>query len=522
MKYTFNTNFKLVDNIYKKMQVKKYLYHYHIPKYGYCLYNFDNIKSETAYGYIIINLNDILPYYSIIELLNNGKTKLVESVLSKNLACFNTISKYSEENYKIVYYLSISNMLKKYGNNDDIIKKNIINKCNLLTELLNRFIPELNLIISYQFDKFHIRNTYYTEFIDSYIKNNVKYIAVNYDNNKFLVGKYYKLDLENIHKYINNNFLACYKNNLHFVEINNILNNSESLNNNLIGITLDLETESINISDIISNVNLPVYKDEQYKLSAEVYNYKYKLNDELNKYMKDIELFFKNTINDCSGTVIIGANLDYNYDDIIISNLHEIILSLGKEKVKQQNNINFSGNKTILEIINSYSTGKININKINIINVSGKEINKTLLETTKANIIRGAYNILVNINLTSNMFDEIYKYIVNNTDYNCSNIYYDFEINKRLRLSLGYHIYYKNFIEYNNISSNCKYNTNWFMYAKLRNFIKYVNNYTIKDLEKKDYCICQKKHNINYYKIQYLPYLADINFLKDIDHSLFL
>jgi hypothetical protein len=522
MEYTFNTNLKLVDNIYKKtMHVKKHLYHYHIPKYGYCLYNFDNIKSDTAYGYIIINLNDILSYQSISTLINTNNTKLVEKELSHNLGLFNTINKYSEENYKIVYYLSIYSMLKKYGNNDDIIKTYIINKCNLLTGLLHRFIPSLNIIISYQFDQFYIRNTYYTEFIDSYIKNNVNYIAVNYDNNKFLVGKYYKLDVENIHKYINNNFLACYKNGLHFVSIRDILNNKKGLSNNLTGVTLDL-TECENISDIISKVKLPVYKNEHYKLSGEVYNYTHKLNEELNKYMNDIEIFFKNTINDCGGTVIIGANLDYNYDDIIINNLQEIILSLGKEEVKTQQAGTFSGNKTILEIINSYSK-KINIKKINIINVSGKEISRTLLETTKANIIRGAYNILVNINLTSNMFDEIYKYIANNMDYNCSNVYYDFEINKRLRLALGYHTYYKNFIEYNNISSNCKYNTNRIMYAKLRNFIRYVNSYTIKkDLEKKEYCICQKKHNINYHKIQYLPYLADITTLKDIDFSLFL
>jgi hypothetical protein len=561
-----NRSFKLVNNIYKtKINMIPKLYHYHIPRYGYCLYNFDNIKGELSTGYIIINLNDIISYKSMNTLLNGEITKPIEEELSTKLELFNIISKYNCNNYQIVYYISIYNMLKKYGNTDEIIKKRIIDKCNIFYELASRYIPELNLLISYQYDHFYIRNKYFNEFINSYITSNVKYLSVNYESNKFLIGKYYKLDIANIHKYKNNNFISCYKNNLNFIAINDLLNNNKiitEVNNtftNPVLFTFNMVNDFISAANLsknneskcldineVSNITEPTtpintlsmnnlscmnyknYKEERYKLINDVNNYIRTLNNKLNENMESITTFFTDTLSECDGTIIIGANLDYIYDDIIITNFKKLILSLGRKEIEKHKDEVIDANKTILDVIKSY-TNTIIIKKINIINIKSADITKTLLETIKLNIVKGAYNILVNTELTRNNFEKIYKYIANSITGKVSNIYYDFEINKFLRLSLGYDTYYNNFSTSNNISSIGRYNNNRIKYIKLRNFIKYVNEYKAnnnkqdtKDNKCCNCCKCSPKNNINYYQVKYLPYLEDISILSNIDFSIFL
>jgi hypothetical protein len=610
------------NNIYNFKVNMPMLYHYTIPKYGYCYYNFDNVKSDLSNGYIVVNLNDILSYKALSLSLNRNNSDADNIELKGelanilNIALFNTLDKYRNNNYQIIYYLSIHNMLKKYGNTDNEIKANLTNKCNKLYEILNKAIPNLNILISYQYDRFYIRNEYFNDFINSYIKTNVKYLSVNYEVNKFLVGKYYELDMKNVYRYVNNNFLSCYKNNLNFISIKSLLNNNTIINscnssdnitnntstNNTINNSNNpftfkmnsdngfIKASSVNILDIneVSNIsgnttpnkscansrnnsftnlnslmkqtnnqaytnnqvciNNQVYIEDKIKLMTDVSEYKSILNTRLNENMKQITDFFVNTLTDCTNTVIIGANLDYIYDSIIIENLKSLILSLNNSGsgnsmnksaiIKGSDDIGNSVSKLILDVIKTYSSN--NVKKINLINVKGDEVSLTLLEAIKNNIVKDAYNILVNTELTRDKFEKIYKYLATKIN-SCSNIYYDFEINKRLRLALGINKYYENFTIVNSISSVGKYNNNRVRYAKFKDFMKYVNNYTINNSNTKSdnssnpnnnsnneeakcckCCKCRDMYDINYYPVQYLPYLENIKMLNDIELDLFL
>lgn len=631
------------NNIYDFNINMMKLYHYQIPKYGYCLYNFNNIKSELSDGYIIVNLNDILSIKSLNNILNQDDYIDIQTELVNNSTLISSINKYTSNNYQVVYYLSIYNIIKKYGNTDTIFKENLITKCNILFDILNNYITNLNVLISYQFDKFYIRNEYFNEFINSYIKSNVKYLSINYDANKFFIGQYYELDIKNIHRYVNNNFLSCYKNNFNFISFKDVLinNNSNNLqlskslqssinshffeehqqdnkdnnisektryynrkksNNNISKKTNNTNNYSNNQTNInynkkkqndnseqykqynnfngyndnsnvrmfcfanydindnltkleinpVSNISAVVsrlnssstsptlslnnsfssslnlfnksvydYNDEKLNLLNDVSDYLKNLSINLSENNDTMKMFFESTISKTNDTVIIGANLDYNYDTIILENIKNIILSQKKKSDLKQY-------KTIYDFIQS-PTIMINSKKINIINVKSNEITKTLLETIKFNIVKNCVNILVNINLTKDKFKKINKYLLNY--YDCSNIYYDFEINKRLRLTLANHTYYKKFSDNNTISSKNKYHNNKNNYYQFRNYIKFVNNYQIisdnfnndNDIDKCCKCCkCIEKYDINYYEVKYLPYIEDLELLSELDFHLFL
>jgi hypothetical protein len=520
------------NNIYNCRINMKLLYHYHIPKYGYCLYNFNNINNNLSNGYIIVNLNDILSIKSLNEILNtNNKTNSYINIdLGSNIGLFNILNSYRENNFQVIYYLSIYNVIKYNTSEDKYIKDNLITKCNNLYNILIKYIPDINILISYQFDKFYIRNSYYNEFIDSYIKSNTKYLSVNYENNKYLVGKEYNIDIVNIHRYVNNNFLACYKNNFIFVSINNLLKNKYIINELPNELNIPNSKLSFNKASDILNIipekitntllnNKNGYINEKISLMTYVSRYYNNINISLKENNDNIFNFFKDTIRKLNNTVIIGANLDYIYDINIINGLQNIIISINKDN----KDVNLEGSKSILDIVQSFSINKIK--KINLINVKDEKISNTLLETINNNIVKDAYNILVNTNLTKKKFETIYKYLLNNM--NCSNVYYDFEINKRLRLALGYNTYYKNFNTANNISATYKYKFNRDKYYKLRNFIKYVNNYSISNNDEVNKCCtcckCLDKYEINYYKVKYLPYLDDYSTkIEELDFGLFL
>lgn len=586
-KSELNTQTRMFNN--DKMS-KQQLYHYHIPKYGYCFYNFNNINEINTNGFIIVNLNDYIDNNALRSYLykknNVSKTSNhkdgttisylaeINNSLMNNKEVFKQINNLSNK-YQIVFYLQVYNMLY-ITINDEANKLRYNVKFNEIYDLLKKYVNKKNqnILISYQFDKFNIRNTYTVKFIDDYIKSKAQYISVNYEQSKFLVGKYYKLDKDNIHRYVNNNFLFCYKNNLKFINSNNITNyfkdyelhsmndfndkkyihnsNVETLAHEFKSVSEYLNkfsenhkynNEIIDYDEVCNNTNdtmIHNYSNDKNAMHALVTQMKCTLDVELKSCRDDIAEFFKETINNhAAETVLIGMNLDFTYDTTIYKELM-VLLNTFKlnNNSKTDKKIENTGNNATIDAstLNLNGSGMMNIINIMAGNVKipnfimltddmlvDYDINNTNMDSIFSKVIKGKYNVFINTGLTPDKFEQIVKHVsgrMRNTD----NIYFDYEINKRLRLSLALNTYYENFVVVNGISKNNKYLTNRNNYTKLREYIKYVNQYTIHDkliTRCCTCCACTHEHIINYYEFKYLPYLSDKQ-IKSLELDLFI
>lgn len=565
------------------------LYHYQMPRYGYCFYNFDNIKlNNSSNGYIILNLNNILSIDNLKKIYKYNDLNLTDLIKYTNL--FKKLNYLNKYNYHVICYLSIYNVIKYFNyESDDIIKKYIYNISIILTNEINKYLEYLNILISYQFDKFNIRNTYFNTFIDEQIKYNSYYISTNYENNKYLMGNYHQLDTKNIYRHINNNFLSCYKNNLNFINIMDFIcnpidkifniNNLHNLNTNNTNNKINTyDTELYNNYDIINDKLIKFKKSShtihdnrndnyinhkkndnicnniislhnfnnniQSKLSNNIptpllnnYNqYKIKLKENNDNYINtliskleksktDIGNFIKIKIKKHYNynTLLIGLNLDLTYDEFIIKQFNNLInnnLNINKNNTNKKNNNNKETNK-ILDLIRFMGSNIDNINNINIIDYNINDGIDTIFNKIKKNHI----NLLPNIYLTYYKFSNIFKYIKNIYKY-VDNIFFDFELNKHLRISLALNTYYNFFSMNNIISKKNKYNINYSNYDKLRKFIIYVNQYksnsTLSINNCCECCKCIDKYIINYYQFKYLPYIDDINYLNTVDMDIYI
>ena len=505
------------------------LNHYQCSKQGYCFYNFNSIKEDVSNGFCIVNLNDIFSYDILDNYFNKNKT-YISDIIIKKIDIINNITNFSNNNkFHIVYYLSIHNILNEDNIEFfDLYKKSLQNKCDNLYKIIGNFINKFNLLISYQYDKFYIRNKYYIEFINNYIKSNVKYISTSYDNNRYLIGRFHKIDFANIYKFQNNNFLACYQNNLKFININDkdydIQMNTTLpafLKGTILGVNSSIDNKSFN--RFRSN-----YTELINKMNSKRDDFVERLKENLYACQDKLEKHITNIIKKHNDyTILIGLNLDNVFDNTIVQNFFEILTNL-------KDNDELSNNKPIISKPNMISIQfplmQIFSKKINLITINNiNNLSEVFLEVINKKIIDNNYNILVNAGLTEEKFKQIINYLSKNNNTKINNIFINYNLNNDIRLSAAYNTYFTKFRETNQLfnDSKSKYKDNKKLYKNLKKYEAQIKNYNNKTIDNKnnnccDCCNCRNKNKINSYEIKYLPYIKNVDdFLDKIEFNIF-
>lgn len=494
------------------------LYHYQLPKHGYCFYNFNNILTDVSNGYIIVNLNDIIYPKDLQELFNsdqnieninyffNNKKKNVLYSMKKSLEywskVYNYLNMYQSQDYQVIYYLSIYKFIK-LENNDEASKDTIIKKCNDIINVIQEYISRLNIMISYQYDNFHLKRTYFNEFINNYIKSKMNYLSVNFENNKYLVGKSNDIIIDNNFTNKNNNLVSCYKNEFQFICMNaikniNIFNNHDQI-----------KLPEKKLKSLVSKL----YESKVSALKENSSEFKGKLFEAIMRQNTNIKNFFQAVFNlhNSSETKIYGFNLDLNLDYHIIESLKTLVKNNNNTNIQEINNSsNFAMN--IVSIFNNKSN---NINLIDFNNINNTSL-KNLNEIQKL-INKTSINVILGTNLTIRNFKNIISFFKNKFEFD--NIYFDFDINKRVRISLAYKSYFYKFTENNLISNKKKYENNKKKYDKLIKFINYVNSKKDNDGINDEFCNCN--NNLNYYKVGDLPFFDNKDAVIKYDYDLF-
>lgn len=489
------------------------LYYYSCQITGNIILNFDNINTNLSNGYIIVNLNDILMRDALYNYLNYNDLSMIIQNIEKNINLINKINELNNLNYQVIYYLSIVNIIKYYIYKD--IKLNILNKCQVIYNLLNNYIDKFNIMILFEYNKFNLRMNYFNVFIDNYIKNNIQYISLSYNNNKYLIGKFNHLDIKNIYKKINDNFLCCYRTKLKFISFDNLLNNLFKLNDNynLSGYISPINKLSEDKKASLSSLNsiLQKYSNNYLReikiLNDEYLNYYDLLNHNIDKYNDSIKEYITNILinHNKKGKILLGLNLHYIYDNIMLTNILDLLNEL-----------------LINNIINSSKLNIhiINIDLLSIINdqLLSKDINTILNFISDNKLV-----ILTGLKLNFKLFENIFKSC---SDFNLDNIYFNFDINLRLRYSLSLYSYFDNILSLDKITDNILKNNDE-LYKNLISYHKLItnNNRNTNITNNKSNCCnccnCQIRYNINKYDIKYIPYFHNIDQIQIIDLNTF-
>lgn len=480
------------------------LYHYQLPKSGYCFYNFEGVSlDDSLAGYIIVNLNDVF-YPSNLKKFFYSSTE-DERVLNYNLnyykSFFKNIETFKNKKYEIIYYLSATNYIDFSKDMDESIKNNLTRKCKkLYKHITTNYVDNINILISYQNDKFDIRCKNFNEFIDNYLKYRKKYISINYENNKYLIGYSGKIDIKNINSYKNVNFLSCFVNGFKMIDIN-----------------VFKESKSEYVFKYIENKQ---YKDFVEQFKGNHAEFKNTVIESLNHNRDNLSKFFNTAINKHTkgnNFMVIGLNLDYKYDKKVLDNMKLIFPSF-KENLNKKKGGGFE-----FMMLSNFMSSTDNIvkRKIEIMDYENKSnnIEDYILKMMESDIL-----IITGLSLTEEklrtLTDEMLEYedavelIAGNK---ADRIFFNFTLNKTFRSVLAISQYYENFKDDNGITNKNKhkYRNNINNYNKLLKFLNIIKNRDTSTNKKRKpmvkKCKCFQSDDVYSYDFKYIPFITKKN-----------
>lgn len=309
------------------------------------------ITQKTYNGIFAVNLSDIIPDLVITNLMNiyclsalPMKSQIIHERMGLMLANnvdewatkIRSVLKWSrmttpdfdKSNYSTIFVFNIADkasdwMVKhgiKMGNIQ--LREALLFCCNFLLTCLFAKIPdlsnELNLVISYLHDELNMLNKGLMETLVNMIMigNNINYLGSRFLYNMYYIGAMPDFTKPMRHP-INHGFTFSTINYIKSIDINDILQSSISSNNHDNDSTSVDASEYNDINDLIVefNNNIIAHNTKLYQVISE-------------KNM-DCKSALTNTISQTvtgkKGLVIIGCNLDMEFDKQILRGLKEIV-----------------------------------------------------------------------------------------------------------------------------------------------------------------------------------------------------
>jgi hypothetical protein len=494
---------------------------------GHCCYNFDNIVNRVNIdGIMLINLNDIISAKWVGNVLKNkslspsSQIQLPEwHIISSDETVnpdFNIqivaskLKEISNRNIELILYLDVSdqiNYIYRTQPNDYLLLQIIINIGHIfagITQEFNKCLSqtqsvssessvssENQLSFSYitciQKDGFQLRCNGINPFIKSFITSSVNYIGKNFDKNIYLTGLKHQINYNNMAHHTNSNIIACLANNYKFISMRHLY---------------VLKTDKLPL-----NNEFNTYKHDAVILMKHIQDKK----KELITVLKSVKTQAKQTIeniidvNNTSSNIIIGMNLDMEFDLQIYNGIQHILENLkysppSSEKKNSSQSLNpfastfgsnsvknieddntgvtvefklisildLMSNGTDINVPNSFFSSNMGIQKksvcvtyipINIPNVNS--LPNHILQNISKNIAKDIYTldtviskgvkgkkifVLTGNNLTFDNFKKIIACITDKKQIgsNCNPFkskYINFEINPYLRCGMAYYNY---------------------------------------------------------------------------------
>jgi len=340
-KFSHNIQIQKSQPPTNKFTTKPILGQLYIPGKGHIFININNFALQQNYnGIFICNLNDIIPTTTFEHLMNIGSPDqaaneyIINSVQSGCIMWTNTIIKiikwakhslatFDKTNYKLVFVYDVNEITnnwilkqtkKNQTNNSHLISYIQYYINTLFTILINK-LPvdisnEMNIIVNYLQDEFSICNRYLIDFLANMIVSVPnKYISNTFYQNLYYIGK--KPNFEHsISANVNKGFIFSYITGCKYIDMNDIL-----LDNQII------YTGNTEIYDLIME-----YSTQLTKHNFKIHEYLFDKNTTLREtILSKIRGSLKPR---SKSLVVIGCNLDVDFDKYVLVGLKEVIGSI--------------------------------------------------------------------------------------------------------------------------------------------------------------------------------------------------
>lgn len=370
-----------VVTLYKPIEPQPILTHLFIPNKGNVFINLNNLAQQQHYnGLFLCNLGDIIPVNFIEKLLatcNNRTCETMSYFIQQNIRNMitneiaiqqwhqkiqkviqwtnNSSQLFDKTNYSTIFIYDISHATQSWifkskfvNNNNTWILKYILTCLNMLFtciyESIEQHVPEsINLYISYMKDELSLNNRGSLDFIYGLVTATPgKYISNYFNTNIYYVGALPNLEKQ-INNHINTGFVYCYLTGTKYISLNDIIAEPS------IGKSFEITWHG----DMQTGQCINDYSKELNKHNILVYQNLFEKNSQLKTALMDA--ISSSNIRP-KNLLIIGCNLDVEFDKGIISGLKETIgatdfTSLGTKHSAQ----NVSKHKPTLQDFINYS-----------------------------------------------------------------------------------------------------------------------------------------------------------------------
>jgi hypothetical protein len=311
---------------------------------GHCCYNFDNIANRVNIdGIMLINLNDIISAkWMGLFLKNDKKNNLspsspiqspewhiistdedtnpdfnIESIASK-------LKEISNRNIELILYLDVSDQINhayRTKPNDYLFLQLVMNIGHIFAGITYEFNKHLQakqqhqrLPFSYitciQKDGFQLRSTGLKPFILSYITSSVNYIGKNFAKNIYLTGLKHQLNCKNMAHHNNSNIIGCLANKYKFISMRHLY----VLKTDKLPFNTEFNTYKSEVAGLMKHI-----QDKKKELITVIKGVKSQAKQMLEQIID---------INGTSSNIIIGMNLDMEFDSQIYNGIQYILENL--------------------------------------------------------------------------------------------------------------------------------------------------------------------------------------------------
>lgn len=303
---------------------------------GHCCYNFDNIINRVNIdGIMLVNLNDIISAKWMSTLLKNKEVSpltpiqnpewhLISSSEDGN-PDFNVhivaskLKEISNRNIELILYLDVSDQINhayRTKPNDYLFLQFVINIGHLFAAVTAAFNKNITQQLSFSYitciqkDGFQLRCASLKPFILSFITSSVKYISKDFAKNIYLTGLKHQLNSKQMSHHANSNIIACLTSNYKFISMRHLyVLKTDKL-------PLNHEFNTYKSEGIILTKHIQTKKKE---IIAAIKNVKAQAKQHIEKIVD---------INSSGGNIIIGMNLDMEYDSQIYNGMQYILENL--------------------------------------------------------------------------------------------------------------------------------------------------------------------------------------------------
>jgi hypothetical protein len=322
-----------------------YLNTLYLPSKGHIILNISNFAMQEYYnGLFICNLMDVIPVEFIENLYNFGgympknmAYDIIHGFITrsfkpewltkiKEIIAWTTHNSpdFIKNNYSLIFVMDISYMVRKWlfkhgtvkKNNKDILESLLYYMNSIFTHIISSMTSyeanKINVIIEYLNDELGIRTRGFIELIYNLITGvPSKYISGTFRNNIYYIGIQPDLT-QSIGSTPNDGFTFCSINSAKYLNLDRIyLNEYDSVDEKAI--------------DIQTNTDIITFNSQLIAHNSSIYNSLFLKNQEI-KSALTASVPISN-IRD-KKLIIIGTNLDIEFDKDIISGLKEILGSM--------------------------------------------------------------------------------------------------------------------------------------------------------------------------------------------------